>query len=273
MRQGRLDGRAYEIRQCPACGFAFVENFRDDYERVYDEAYYRGRGGDPLVDYAYEHDNPDSTIRLYEYKGLCEIFENLCDRGGKWLDFGCGAGGLVRYAGQQSIDIVGSEDGWAAALGREAGIPILSSTEINEFAGSFDFITAIEVFEHIADPISAFRQIRSLLKPGGQLFLTTGNSEPWSGRLLEWSYTNAPDVHISFFEPKTLEICLSATGFEARRIPYAIGFPDIIKYKILKNLGFKRRSWFMDILPWKVISKIADLKYKVSAQPYGVAVG
>ncbi|MGO4567295.1 class I SAM-dependent methyltransferase [Rhizobium sp. 2YAF20] len=272
-RAGRIDGRLFKFCRCSECNFSFVENYRSDFENIYNEDYYRGKGGDPMVDYVYENENPGLTIRFYEYRGLCQIFSTLCPTGGKWLDFGCGGGGLVRYARQRSLDVVGSEDGWAADLGRSSGIPILTSQELDSHAGSFDFVTAIEVFEHIADPLEAFKKIRSLLKPGGKLFLTTGNAAPWSARLLEWGYTHAPDVHISFFEPGTLRRCLRETGFVSAQCAFNTGFKDIIKYKVLKNIGLHDRSMFLDILPWYLISKIVDYKYQITGQPYGVAGG
>ena len=59
--------------------------------------------------------------------------------------------------------------------------------------GSFDVVTAIEVIEHVLDPVAELRRIRALLRPGGLLFLTTGNAKPYSKRLLTWGYLPAGD--------------------------------------------------------------------------------
>ena len=63
---GTWSGRTFELYRCPTCRFIFVGDPWLDYERLYDEDYYAGRGADPLVDYAYEVDgyvvvNQDST--------------------------------------------------------------------------------------------------------------------------------------------------------------------------------------------------------------------
>ena len=50
-RAGRLDERVYALRHCPGCRFSFVASPRTDYAAIYSEAYYRGEGADPLVDY------------------------------------------------------------------------------------------------------------------------------------------------------------------------------------------------------------------------------
>ena len=225
-----------------------------------------------MVDYLYELQHPDHSVRNYEWAGIYKIFRTHCPDGGRWLDFGCGAGGLVRYAIKRGADALGVEDGWAANQGRQAGIPILNLDELDSYSGQFDFISAIEVLEHIPQPIDVLVKIRKLLKPGGILFLTTGNARPWRTRLLNWSYTQCPDVHISFYEPQTLAQCLLKSGFEAREIESFTGFVEIIKFKVLKNLRFKHRSRALDFLPWRLISKIVDARYQVSRHPFGVAV-
>ncbi|WP_186372858.1 class I SAM-dependent methyltransferase [Yersinia alsatica] len=271
-QNGNLDGRTYEFAQCNNCHFSFVINFREDYAEIYNENYYAGRGADPMVDYINEYKNSSITIRNYEWQGIVKIYQEFCPENSKWLDFGCGSGGLVRYVKKQGIDIVGFDEGWAASLGREGGTQILTASELIQHNGTFDFCSAIEVFEHIPNPLEAFRQIRRILKPGGILFLTTGNAQPWRSKLLNWSYASCPDVNVSFYEPETLEFCMRKTGFLPKKIDNFNQYSDIIKYKILKNTGFQNKSFLIDMLPWRIISKLVDLRYQVSAQPYGVAI-
>ncbi len=271
-QRGILDNRFFFIRNCFYCRFSFVSNYRDDYEKIYNEDYYLGFCADPILDYIYELDNQDSTIRNYEWQGIYEIFIKNFPKGGRWLDFGCGAGGLVSFGKKKGIDIIGAEDGWAAEKGREIGISILKTTELESLSECFDFISAIEVLEHISNPIETFHKIRKLLKPGGVLFLTTGNAKPWRNRLLQWSYTKCPDVHISFFEPHTLSICLESTGFASFDHNSFDGFTNIIKYKILKTMRVKNCNFLIDALPWGFIARAIDFKYQVSKHPYGVAI-
>ena len=81
-------------------------------------------------------------------------------------------------------------------------------------------VTAIEVIEHTLDPLAELRTIRGLLRPGGLLFLTTGNAAPFASDLLRWSYI-VPEIHVSFFEPDTLERALVKCGFRPGDVPAA----------------------------------------------------
>jgi len=270
---GKLDRRQFYMRHCSLCHFSFIQNYRSDFEILYNKDYYHGKGADPLVDYVYELNNIKTTIRNYEWSGIFKVFRQLCPNGGRWLDFGCGGGGMVRYALSRGVDAMGVEDGWLADQGRSQGLPILSTDELNRFAGSYDFVTAIEVIEHIPQPIEVLKTIRQLLKPGGVFFLTTGNARPFRQSLLDWGYTQCPDVHVSFFEPKTLERSLTMAGFESQFAPLSDGLIDVIKYKVLKNFQIKNRHGLIDALPWQLIARVVDAKYEVSKMPYGVAVG
>ncbi len=272
-QNGRLDGRRFHVNGCPSCHYAFVVNYRHDYSTIYDDDYYAGQGADPSVDYLHEIRHLESTIRVYEWEGLCKIFKDFFPEGGRWLDYGCGLAGLVEYAQHRGHSIIGCEYGWAASAAKQRGPLILSEDELAEHREAFDFVTLVEVLEHVADPIDLLRRIRTLMKPGGVLFLTTGNAQPWRSNLLKWSYTRCPDVHISFYEPQTVKLCLQASGFQAQTLNYGVGMESIIKFKILKNMRwFKYRSRYLDALPWSCFCRWADMRYQVSLHPYGVAL-
>ena len=146
-RAGRMDGRRYKFCRCSECKFSFVENYRSDLENIYNEDYYRGSGGDPMVDYVYENDNPGRTIRFYEYRGLCQIFSTLCPTGGKWLDFGCGGGFMLK--GLPAKEKLGVEINPAARKqAAENGIRAVESIDEVE-DGWADLIISDHALEHV----------------------------------------------------------------------------------------------------------------------------
>jgi SAM-dependent methyltransferase len=270
---GNYSRRDYELRRCDICHFAFIGDPWTDFEHIYDDRYYDGKGADPMVDYQFELSEPERTIRRYEWRGVTRLVERLL--GGlhdvRWLDFGCGNGGLVRYALEHTdAQACGFEEGSIAAVARRIGIPILAPDALGEQTTAFDVVTAIEVIEHTLDPLAELRKIRSLLRPGGLLFLTTGNAAPFASDLQRWSYI-VPEIHISFFEPDTLVRALLESGFQPGGIPAADGFDEILKFKVLKNLRLRRRSRLTDLIPARAVAALADRRVHLRQHPIGWA--
>jgi SAM-dependent methyltransferase len=272
VKAGQFRKEEFHVRRCPACQFSCVANPWTEYHEVYSEAYYRGEGADPLVNYALDLECPNTTAHFYEWRGLLRAVRSLARVDGQsmWLDFGCGAGGLVRYLREENVQAFGFEEGAIANRAREAGIPILNSDDLPDQRGKFDVVTAIEVIEHVQHPLEVLTEIRKLLKPGGLFFCTTGNARRYRNQLLEWPYV-IPEIHISFFEPETLALALRKTGFRPEWTGYLPGFTDILRFKILKSLRVKSRSAVEAIVPWPVVSRAAELHFKVFAHPIGWA--
>ena len=147
---------------------------------------------------------------------------------------------------------------------------MVDTAQLNALRGRFNVITAIEVLEHLVDPLAELRRIRSLLADGGLFFYTTGNAAPYRNRLNRWRYV-IPEIHVSFFEPRTLELALRKSGFAADFRGFVPGFEDVIRFKILKNLGRKRRSPLESLVPWNLLSRAVDRRFRITAHPIGWA--
>jgi SAM-dependent methyltransferase len=257
----------FDFRYCNSCGLTYVTNPRCDFAALYDAAYYAGNGADSFVDYLSEMDNPN-TIREYEWRGIVRAVVTLAGRRDvRWLDFGCGLGGLVRHARANGMEVEGYDDGFSADWMRREGLPVLSHEDLRTRNAHYDVITAIEVVEHLTDPVAAMEQIARLLKPGGLFFLTTGNAEPHRDRFERWKYVH-PDVHVTYFEPRTLACLYERAGLEVVRAGFVSGLDDIIRYKVLKTIGVRNRNRFERLVPWQLASRLVDRRHKVSAQPY-----
>jgi SAM-dependent methyltransferase len=271
---GRFSRHNYRLGRCPACGYVFVADPWLDMSEVYDERYYAGDGADPSVDYQYELSNPGSTVRRYEWEGIAAVVASLVDQFRspvRWLDYGCGNGGLVRFLQERGLaDALGFEEGSIAAQAKSMGIPLLNRSELDVREQSFDVVTAIEVLEHTSDPMAELCRMRRLLRPGGLLFLTTGNARPYINRISGWSYV-VPEVHISFFEPRTLEIAMTRAGFHPDHPSLGPGFNDVLKFKLLKSLHVRRRSLLTDVIPAGLIGPVANRRTRLREHPIGWA--
>jgi SAM-dependent methyltransferase len=261
--------RSFQFSQCSRCRFVSVVNPITDYDKIYNDAYYEGRGADPRVDFAFELDHPKLTVRNFEWQGILDaVRHHHRERldGVRWLDYGSGAGGLVRFLCDRRIEAHGFDVGAYADRARRRGIQILTPSELEKRSGSFDVVSLIEVLEHIPDPISLLQAVASLLRPGGLLFLTTGNAEPHRHIFASWGYV-IPEVHVSYFSPESLTRALDRAGLQSSPLGKIPGLTNIVKYKILKTLGFKRLNPLFAILPWSLICRVTDRRYHLSAMP------
>jgi 2-polyprenyl-3-methyl-5-hydroxy-6-metoxy-1,4-benzoquinol methylase len=272
-KTGKFKQESFRFFSCDNCGFIFVANPWLDYKEIYSEDYYKGLGADPSADYLFELTNPGEALRQYEWDGIMRVVRSCINVTAetRWLDFGSGNGGLVRYCKQHARCCAwGYDQGWITEKAVKMGIPILSAADLHTLKGSFDVITAIEVLEHLPDPLVELHQIRSLLRPGGLFFFTTGNPAPHRRKLFEWAYV-VPEVHISYYEPRTLAKAFAIVGLRPEFRGFLPGYEKIIRFKVLKALRFRRPSALEKWLPWKLMTRIVDARYHVTAHPIGWA--
>lgn len=114
----------------------------------------------------------------------------LADR--KVLDVGCGGGLLSEGMARRGARVTGIDMGEAPLAvarlhGLETGVEVdYRQTTIEALAadpgelGSYDIITCLEMLEHVPEPASVIDACARLLKPGGQLFVSTINRNPKS---------------------------------------------------------------------------------------------
>ncbi|MCG2577097.1 bifunctional 2-polyprenyl-6-hydroxyphenol methylase/3-demethylubiquinol 3-O-methyltransferase UbiG [Dechloromonas sp. XY25] len=110
--------------------------------------------------------------------------------GKRILDVGCGGGLLsegmaVRGANVTGIDLSEKPLGVAKLHLLESGQKVdyrkISVEELaDEMPGAFDAVTCLEMLEHVPNPSSVITACARLVKPGGQVFLSTLNRNPKS---------------------------------------------------------------------------------------------
>lgn len=137
------------------------------------------------------------------------------------LDVGCSNGAFLYTAGQCGVKGVGVEPApAAAAAAREAGLDVRQGflADLALPAASFDLITLFEVVEHLREPLPLLKECHRLLRPGGVVFIKTGNTASWTVRAQKgsWHYFDLGKHggHISFFNPDSLALLARKTGFE-----------------------------------------------------------
>jgi SAM-dependent methyltransferase len=142
------------------------------------------------------------------------------ESGGKFLDFGCGSGAFLDA--MRGFEGIGFELA-AEGLRRNGQIVIgdILSDHLSCFGlspGSFDFIVAWDVLEHLPEPAHRMLRLKTLLKPGGRLYLTTPDSSSWVARLTGEKWNMLLLEHLWYFSPATLRRFLGRCGFTPRVI-------------------------------------------------------
>jgi len=226
----------------------FVEPFSG--YAIYDEAYYRGQGPDPYVDYESEYRDYRATDRMLEFDDLWRVAtgfvaDNIPEGPVEWLDFGCGAGGLLKYLADKGdlrsggkrwpLRLSGHDVGtYADRLRKDDGFRILGPDELAREPGArYDVVSLVEVVEHVEFPDPVFALVARLLKPGGLLLVTTGNIASIVPRSkgLDYGYI-MPEVHVSYFTPRALRIIYARHGL----VPVRFRYDGAVRFKVVKTL-------------------------------------
>lgn len=105
------------------------------------------------------------------------------------LDFGCGVSSVLQHVLQN--------EGYQVSL-----YDPFFHAEQESLAKSYDFIAAVEVFEHLYEPGKELEKLHSLLNPGGSLGIMTLLLQP-DMDFENWFYRRDP-THVCFCTAKTV---------------------------------------------------------------------
>ncbi len=151
-----------------------------------------------------------------EYFG---IVERLASSGpGRYLDIGCGTGGVVRVARERGWDAVGQEiSSWAAGEARKGGIPVVEGDlrAIRFPSGHFDAVSMFDVLEHLPSPREVLGEVERIIKPGGVLVIETPNIDGFFARHVyrQKSDLVKPRAHICLYNERSARRLLAARTF------------------------------------------------------------
>lgn len=136
-----------------------------------------------------------------------------------WTDIGAGYGllqeeGRAAFPETRMVAIEPNPDLAAQCRGRNLEVLECFAEEADALTGQADLVTALEVVEHIHDPLVFVIALKRLLAPAGRLLITGPTADGFDIQMLwQKSKTVLPPHHINLISVRGFEILLSRAGF------------------------------------------------------------
>jgi SAM-dependent methyltransferase len=143
----------------------------------------------------------------------------------RMLDVGCGLGYFVRRALDAGWDAYGCDtsETWTRIAREQVGADRIACGPAHEGPlanARYELVTAWDVLEHVHDPIPFLRSLRTLIAPGGRLFIRTPNLS-WiyptymaRRHLLREEIELGPLNHVVYYTASSLRVALGRAGLE-----------------------------------------------------------
>lgn len=256
----------FSLVKCTSCGLLYV-NPRPNAEEV-DQAHKLGQHrGAELIQTTGYYDF--SKVSSYT-QTLKEIFKDSSVlKGKRWLDIGCGYGEFLQALNKFSsngVIVKGVEPNVKkAAAARKNGLDV-GYFDLAEHREKYDYISILNVYSHLPDPLKIIGEWKTLLLPGGQLILETGDTADLSCDEHPKPFY-LPD-HLSFASEGIVTNILEKSGFEVLGIykyPEVRETPMAIFREALKALipGKKSKLWRMIRGDLKTVDMYVHAKLKL----------
>jgi len=165
--------RRTEFFKCEDCGLVFVP-----------EKYYLS-GEDEMSRYNLHENTHDNQGYLNFLNRIIDLISSLAIKGSRGLDFGSGPVPVLAEL--------------LAVKGYNISVyDIYYAPDRSVLNKKYDFITIVEVLEHLKDPEKELRKLWGCLSPGGVIGIMTKFLPEKKGEFYSWNYKNDP-THICFY--------------------------------------------------------------------------
>ena len=208
-----VDYQGFHLCRCAECGLQFQNprlSFNELAEKIYTKDYCPGH---------------EETASDAAYERQIANFERFLGRKGSVLDVGCGNGSFLLFAERHGWRPFGADIALSPETSRltcplwEGRLP-----EIDFGHATFDVIRFNHVIEHLQNPLVELERCKSLLNPGGLIFIGVPNVAGLSPRIKnlqsrsglkkkKWRHYAATH-HLFFFTSDTLRAMIERSGYQ-----------------------------------------------------------
>ncbi len=234
-----------DVLQCSSCSFVYLSSKKKVADDYYSSgAAYRKQYGPDLTRTTSCQEIFDTYLPAQG--SIIDEIKHVLGSDASILDVGCSTGHFLTAIKDHVGTRVGLE------LGRDAVTFIREKLDFSVYdvpieqavitEGPFDIITALQVLEHIEDPISFLKAINKNLKPGGYLYLELPNiNDVLVSTYKIEGYINFfyHEPHVSYFSATTLQNLLSRVDFSGE-------IKTTQRYTVLNHL-----NWLLTNAPQK----------------------
>jgi len=209
----KFDLRDFDFYRCQECQLLFVHPVYDARE-IYDETYFKG-GSHGFGFSNYETDKLASS--RYLTKLLKWALRECNETNPRLLDVGAANGFFLTICSDEGIEAEGVEISqeavdWAEKLGRKVTCSTIEDFKTDQ---RYEVVSALDVLEHISEPIEFIQTVRKLLTEGGIFLVNVPYEGSFSAKLSgkKW-HALLPPEHWFYFNKKSLRQILEVNGFE-----------------------------------------------------------
>lgn len=205
--------RDFDFFRCKNCHLLFVYPVYDAHE-IYNASYFNG-GSHGFGFSNYETDKLASS--KYLTKLLRWALEAHTSPEPRLLDVGAANGFFLTICAEEGVRAEGIEISreaveWAQKLGRNVTHSTIEDFKTDQ---NYEIISALDVLEHISQPVQFVQRVRVLLKAEGIFLINVPYEGSFSAKLSgkKW-HALLPPEHWFYFNKKSLREILESNGFE-----------------------------------------------------------
>ena len=259
------DSRGRYIYRCVSCTVYFCHPIPD--QTALFEAYASGS------------DENFVSQNIFRYKTFKSSFEKFIRSSDfilpnvKITDIGAASGVFLKVIKDLGGDAHGIEaNSWLVNYGKSLYKVNLTCGSILNFTGSqesVEIVTLWDVFEHLTSPNETLIHLSSQLKIGSMVFVSLPSTDSKTFKILKWRWPMHLDVHLYYFNKKSLEKLFSSFDFHLiyeSKYPQTLSLGYVI-FRALKIMNPKLKEKYGEFLISNFLNLI-PVKYSVGQRIY-----